>query len=141
MTRQTVGPPYYEDLSVGQTFEAPGMTITEAHAGLHQAIVGDRLRLSLDASLCAEVTAAPTLLAHPMLVCDVAIGQSTQPSGRVLGNLFYRGLAARPVHLGATLRTTTDGRRQAARQPSGRIARGMVLLHITALDASGHTVA
>jgi citrate lyase beta subunit/acyl dehydratase len=138
--KRTVGPPYYEDLAVGQTFGAPGMTITEAHAALHQAIVGDRLRLSLDASLCAEVTGAPTLLAHPMLVCDVAIGQSTQPSGRVLGNLFYRGLAGRPVHLGVTLRTTTTVVAKRRASSAGRMARGMVLLHITALDASGQTV-
>jgi len=133
---RTDGPAFYEDLEVGQSFRAPGMTMTEAHAAVHQAIVGDRLRLSLDAPLCAEVTGARTALAHPMLVCDVAIGQSTLPSGRVLGNLFYRGLAARPLHLGATLRTTTTV--VAKRRTSG--ARGIVLLHIIAVDADGQTV-
>ncbi len=138
--KPTVGPAYYEDLQVGQTFRAPGMTIGDGHAALHQAIVGDRLRLALDAPLCREVTGASTLLAHPMLVCDVAIGQSTEPSGRVLGNLFYRGLAGRPVHLGATLRTTTTivAKRRASR--SGQAPRGLVLLHITSLDAEGETV-
>ena len=134
------GPPCYEDLAVGDVFRAPGLTLTSGHAALHQAIVGDRLRLSLDAALCEEVTGARTALAHPMLVCDVAIGQSTQPSGRVLGNLFYRGLAARPVHVGATLRTTTTivaKRRASAR---ARQARGMVLLHVTAVDAEGQVV-
>ena len=33
----------------GATFSAPGVTLTEGHAALHQAIVGDRLRLALDA--------------------------------------------------------------------------------------------
>ena len=138
--KPTVGPAYYEDLHVGQRFLAPGMTISGAHAALHQAIVGDRLRLSLDAPLCLAVTGAPTLLAHPMLVCDVAIGQSTEPSRRVLGNLFYRGLAARPLHIGATLRTATTivAKRRASR--SGQAPRGLVLLHITALDADGQTV-
>ena len=50
------GPPYYEDLAVGDVFHAPGLTLTAAHAALHQAIVGDRLRLSLDEPLCREVT-------------------------------------------------------------------------------------
>ncbi len=133
------GPPYYEDLGVGDVFHAPGLTLTAAHAAFHQAIVGDRLRLSLDEPLCREVTGAQSMLAHPMLVCDVAIGQSTGPSGRVLGNLFYRGLAARAVHLGLTLRTTTTvvAKRRAS---SGRQPRGMVLLHVTAVDADGQIV-
>ncbi|HEX4109999.1 MAG TPA: aldolase/citrate lyase family protein [Solirubrobacteraceae bacterium] len=136
--RALSGPAYYEDLQVGQVFRSPGLTLTDGHAALHQAIVGDRLRLSLDAPLCREVTGAPSALAHPMLVCDVAIGQSTEPSGRVLGNLFYRGLAARPVHVGATLRTTTTV--AAKRRTRGRQARGMVLLHVTALDDEGQVV-
>ena len=134
------GPPYYEDLAVGEVFRAPGLTLTAAHAALHQAIVGDRLRLSLDAPLCEEVTGEPSPLAHPMLVCDVAIGQSTGPSGRVLGNLFYRGLAARPVYLGATLRTTTTVVAKRRTSPSGAQARGMVLLHVTAAAADGQLV-
>jgi citrate lyase beta subunit/acyl dehydratase len=134
------GPPYYEDVAVDEVFHAPGLTLTAAHGALHQAVVGDRLRLSLDEPLCGEVTGAGSLLAHPMLVCDVAIGQSTEPSGRVLGNLFYRGLAARPVHLGVTLRTTTTVVAKRRAGSSGRAPRGMVLLHVTAVDAAGQVV-
>jgi citrate lyase beta subunit/acyl dehydratase len=134
------GPPYYEDLAVGQVFHAPGLTLTTAHGALHQAIVGDRLRLALDEPLCREVTGEAAMLAHPMLVCDVAIGQSTGPSGRVLGNLFYRGLAASPVHLGVTLRTTTTVVAKRRASSSSRQPRGMVLLHVTAVDAAGHVV-
>jgi citrate lyase beta subunit/acyl dehydratase len=138
--RSLDGPPYYEDLVVGQVFHAPGLTLTAAHAALHQAIVGDRLRLALDEPLCREVTGEGAMLAHPMLVCDVAIGQSTGPSGRVLGNLFYRGLAARAVHLGVTLRTTTTVVAKRRASSSGRQPRGMVLLHVTAVDAAGQVV-
>ncbi|HKE79735.1 MAG TPA: hypothetical protein VKB54_10520 [Solirubrobacteraceae bacterium] len=50
----TVAGPWYHELEHGQTFDsAPGLTLTEGHAALHQAIVGDRLRL---ASTC---TCAP----------------------------------------------------------------------------------
>jgi acyl dehydratase len=138
--RSLDGPPYYEDLAVGEVFGAPGLTLTDGHAAIHQAIVGDRLRLSLDAPLCEEVTGASSPLAHPMLVCDVAIGQSTGPSGRVLGNLFYRGLAARAVHLGVTLRTTTTVVAKRRASSSGRQPRGMLLLHVTAVDADGQIV-
>ncbi|HUR75700.1 MAG TPA: aldolase/citrate lyase family protein [Sporichthya sp.] len=131
-----VGPPYFDDLSVGDVFGAPGMTLTSGHAALHQAIVGDRLRLALDAPLFEAVTGTPGVLAHPSLVCDVAIGQSTAPSGRVLGNLFYRGLAARPVAVGATLRTRTE----VVALKSASRGRGVVALRCTTTDEAGSPV-
>ena len=102
--------PHFEDFVVGDVFdEAPALTLTSGHAALHQALLGDRLRLPLDAELSAAVTARDQALAHPNLVCDVAIGQSTGPTQRVLGNLFYRGLVLlHPVHIGDTLRTQTE---------------------------------
>jgi citrate lyase beta subunit/acyl dehydratase len=131
-----VSAPYFEDVEVGAEYHAPAITITEGHASLHQAIIGDRLRLALDSDLYEAVTGQPGLLAHPMLVCDMAIGQSTAPSARVLGNLFYRGLGARPVPLGTTLRTTTT---VVARRPASG-ARGIVALRVTTLDARGAPV-
>src|ERR1700748_3513111 len=72
------GGPYFDDLAVGQVFDwAPTATLTSGMAAAHQAIVGDRMRLALDTGLCAAVTGSPRPLAHPALVCDVAIGQST----------------------------------------------------------------
>jgi len=103
--------PAFEDFEVGQVYEdAPALTLTEGHAALHQALLGDRLKLALDSELSAAVTGgAGERLAHPNLVCDVAIGQSTGPTPRVLGNLFYRGLVLlRPAFLGDTLRTRTE---------------------------------
>jgi len=108
--RVRIGGPYFEDFEVGQVFdEAPGLTLTWGHAALHQALVGDRLRLPLDAALSRDVTGSQDVLMHPNLVCDVAIGQSTGPTQRVRGNLFYRGLVLlRPVFRGDTLRTRTE---------------------------------
>jgi acyl dehydratase len=78
-------------------------------AAVHQAILGDRLRLTLDATLAARVLGTRGPLAHPGLVWDLAIGQSTVFSGRAIANLFYRGLLLRrfPV-IGDTLFTTTE---------------------------------
>ncbi|WP_344601829.1 acyl dehydratase [Sporichthya brevicatena] len=131
-----VGPPFFDDLSVGDVFSAPGLTLTPGHAALHQAITGDRLRLALDSPLFEAVTGTPGLLAHPALVCDVAIGQSTAPSGRVLGNLFYRGLAARPVPVGTTLRTRTE---VVALKTASR-GRGIAALRCTTTDSDGTPV-
>jgi acyl dehydratase len=140
---QGVGGPWFEDFERGQVFEdAPGLTLSSGHAALHQAVAGDRLRLALDAPLCGAVTGREALLAHPNLVCDVAIGQSTGPTQRVRGNLFYRGLVlARPVFIGETLRTRTEvvGLKQNRRRP-GAPATGLVALRIRTMDSSGEPV-
>jgi acyl dehydratase len=138
-----VGGPWFEDLEPGQVFDdAPGLTLTSGAAALHQALVGDRLRLALDGPLCHEVTGSPVLLAHPNLVCDVAIGQSTGPSQRVRGNLFYRGLVlARPVFVGETLRTRTEivGLKQNRRRP-GVPATGLVAMRVQTSSEDGEPV-
>jgi acyl dehydratase len=129
--------PFFEQLKVGQRNErAPALTLTPGHAALHQAIVADRLRLSLDAGLSAEVIGASAPLAHPALVWDVAIGQSTLVTRRVIANLFYRGLVLRRAPLiGDTLHTTTAvvALRQNSRQP-GRSATGMAVLRVRTVD-------
>ncbi len=138
-----LGGPYFEDLTPGQILDdAPALTLTPGHAALHQAIAGDRLRLALDAPLCAAVTGAATPLAHPNLVCDVAIGQSTGFTQRVRANLFYRGLVLqRPLFIGDTLRTTTTvvAMKQNRVRPDAP-ATGLVALRITTVDQEGRPV-
>jgi len=129
--------PYFDELDVGQVFDAaPAMTLTPGSAALHQAILGDRMRLPLDAELSRMVTGAMTPLAHPGLVCDVAIGQSTLVTRRVKANLFYRGLAffRYPV-IGDTLFTRTEvvGLKQNSAKP-GRERTGLVALRVTTID-------
>lgn len=129
-----VGGPHFEDFEVGAVFEdAPALTLTSGHAALHQALVGDRLRLPLDATLTEAVTGRKTPLAHPNLVCDVAIGQSTGPTQLVRGNLFYRGLVLlRPVFIGDTLRTRTEITALKQNRPrDDGTATGLVVLRIT----------
>jgi 2-methylfumaryl-CoA hydratase len=145
MSQQTVvvvGGPFFEDLERGQVFEAPAMTIESGHAAIHQAITGDRLALPLDAELSREVTGAERCLVHPNLVCDVAIGQSTVPTQRVLGNLFYRGLVLlRPVFLGDTLRTRTEVVALKQNRPrSDGSASGLAALRIQTENQRGEPV-
>ncbi|HYF24959.1 MAG TPA: hotdog domain-containing protein, partial [Baekduia sp.] len=136
--RTAVAAPYADELEVGQAFEAPGLTLDTGLQALHRAICGDRLPLALDAPLAEQVTGGPGPLAHPALVCDVVIGQSTVPSGRVLGNLFYRGLAVAPVRLGTTLRTRTE---IVAIAPTSAPGRAKVTLRATTTDEAGRPVA
>jgi acyl dehydratase len=136
-----VGGPYWEELAVGHRYvEFPAMTLTEGHAALHQSIVGDRLRLGLDATLSEKV--AGRRLAHPMLVCDVSIGQSTLPTQRVIGNLFYRRLMLRRLPaVGDTLKTTTEIvalKRNSIKE--GRKPTGLAVLHIVTIDQEDRAI-
>ena len=81
-------------------------------------------------------------MAHPGVVCDVAIRQSTQVTERVIANLFYRGLILkRPVQIGETLHTSIeivalhDNRPNAGRQPTEVVA-----LRITTVDQGNRPV-
>jgi len=137
------GGPYFDDLEVGQVFDwAPSMTLTAGAAAVHQSIIGDRLRLALDAELAMAVTGATSALAHPALVCDVAIGQTTLATQRVTANLFYRGLAFHrfPV-IGDSLFTRTEvvALKQNAAKP-GRARTGLAALRMTTIDQIGRPV-
>jgi acyl dehydratase len=145
MSRETieVSSPYFEDLEIGQSFDdAPAVTVTPGHAAVHQAVFGDRLRLPLDADLCRRVTGSDNPLVHPSLVCNIAIGQTTMPSGRVLGNLFYRGLVLkRPVYIGDTLRTRTQIVALRQNKPRDeRPATGMAVFEMHVENQQGQTV-
>src|ERR1700761_5577563 len=142
-TSAAVSGPYFDDLEVGQVFDAaPSMTLTAGAAAAHQAIIGDRLRLALDAQLAYAVTGATSALAHPALVCDVAIGQSTLATQRVKANLFYRGLTFHrfPV-IGDSLFTRTEvvGLKQNSAKP-GRAPTGLAALRMTTVDQIGRLV-
>lgn len=135
MTHLTEGP-YFDDLSVGDVVTAPSMTLTSGRAGVHQSILGSRLQLSLDEHLARAVSGRA--LADPAFVTDVAIGQSTPVTRRVVANLFYRGLAFhRLPAIGDTLRTRTEvvGLRQNVSRPTGLAA-----LRITTVDQEDRRV-
>jgi len=137
------GGPYFDDLTVGQVFDwAPAMTLSGGAAATHQAILGDRMRLPLDAALSAAITGSEDALAHPALVCDVAIGQSTLVTQRVKANLFYRGLRFHrfPV-IGDSISTRTEvvGLKQNSSKP-GKPRTGLAALRMTTVDQLGRKV-
>jgi len=133
--------PHFDELSVGQQFGAPAITLTSGLAAAHQAITGDRLALALDHELCRAVTGGDPL-ASPGLVWDIAIGQSTVVTQHVKANLYYRGLAFRRApRIGDTLRTSTQvvGLRQ-NRPREGRAPTGLAALRITTSDQQDRPV-
>jgi acyl dehydratase len=135
--------PYFDELHTGQvSAAAPAMTLTSGLATVHQSILGDRLRLPLDAELSAAVTGSTAPLAHPGLVCDVAIGQSTLVTQHVKANLFYRGLVFYrfPV-IGDTLFTRTEvvGLKKNSAKPD-RAPTGLVALRMTTIDQADRLI-
>lgn len=143
MSGQTPSAPYFDDLAVGQVFDrAPSMTLTPGTAAVHQSILGDPMRLPLDAALTRAVTGAEAPLAHPAMVSDVAIGQSTLVTQRVKANLFYRGMTyfRFPV-IGDTLYTRTEvvGLKQNSTKP-GRDRTGLAALRMTTIDQADRLV-
>ena len=135
--------PCFDDLTHGDVFDtAPPVTLTDGAAAVHAAVVGERLRLVLDADLGRRVTGEDRPPASPSLVWDLAIGQSTVVTHHVKANLFYRGLAFRRAPaIGDVLRTRTEvvGLRQNALRPD-RVATGLVALRITTVDQADRTV-
>jgi len=138
---QQIGGPFFEDLHVGQIFDsAPAVTLTEGFAAVHAAILGDRMRLPLDPHLSRRVLDAQ--LAHPGFAWDMAIGQSTLVTHRVIANLFYRGfMYHRAPCIGDTLYSTTEivGLRQNRSRP-GRAATGLAALRMRTKDQEGCSV-
>lgn len=131
--------PFFEDLEAGQVDTAPALTLSTGHTAVHQAIVGDRLRLALDSSLSRAVTGRAEGFVHPALVCDVAIGQSTWFSQRVKANLFYRGLVLqRPVFVGDTLQTRTEV--VGLKQSKPGKGTGLAALRVTTANQHGEPV-
>ena len=136
----TVEGPYFDELERGQVFESAPYELTEGRAALHQAIVGDRLRLHLSDRLARQVTGRAS--AHPAFVVNVAIGQSTAATQHVKANLFYRHLALhRLPALGDTIETTTEvvGLRENARR-EGRSPTGLAALRIRTVEHGGREV-
>jgi acyl dehydratase len=136
------GGPFFDDLEIGEVFTAPALTLTDGLAAAHRAVVGGRLPLALDTRLSTAVTGRAAPFAPPTLVWDVAIGQSSVVTQRVIANLFYRGLRFRKAPaIGDTLTTTTRivGLRPLAPKPD-RPPRGLAVLHIRTSDQHDDTV-
>ena len=142
MNVTTIDAPFFEDLNRGQVFHAPGITILDAHALLHQALFGDRMALPLNRHLSEQVTGEKRGLVHPCVVANIAIGQSTEATQRVKANLFYSDfIHDRSIWVGDTLSTTSEVvalRRN--RVKKGRRPTGLAVLKVIAVNQKNETV-
>ncbi len=135
--------PWFEDFAQGEQLDpAPAITIGPGEATVYQAICGDPLAISLSRPLAEAITGEPGSVVNPALVLQVAIGQSTVATRKVVANLFYRGVRQLcTVRVGETLTTTVTvrGLREASARPD-RPPRGLVLLGMQTHDGQGRLV-
>lgn len=138
----SVREPYADELTIGVPLPtAPAITIDAGIAGQYQAITGDAMRLPLSAPLSSQVTGTDRL-ANPALVLQIAIGQSTVATRRVIANLFYRNVRIlRQVPVGTTLETTVVPKAAKLARPGAGGERAKVLLGMTTRDENGNLVA
>lgn len=137
--------PFYDEMAVGQRFPVPpAVTIDAAAVAIHRSIAGEHWAPGIDHGLARRLTGDERPLVNPGLVLSTAIGASTIATRRVIANLFYRDVRLRrPVHVGETLRTTTEVRAMADASPKpGTPPRGKAILGIvtTAADDPGDVV-
>lgn len=125
--------PYYEELRVGQEMpRQPSVVIDDGMAALYQSMVGERLPMVMDPSVCEAVTGRSSRLASPALVMHLSIGHSTTLTRRAIANLFYRDVRLlRPVLVGQSIATAVTVVALAdSRARPGRSHRGKVLVDI-----------
>lgn len=134
--------PYAEDLILGQPLPAaPPITIDDGLAWQYQGICGDSLRLPLSRPLAQRVTGQPSLV-NPGLALQIAIGQSTVATRRVIANLFYRDVRLKQQPpLGSTLSTVVTPVAAAPTRPSAAGPRAKVLLSIVTKDQDDRLLA
>lgn len=138
----SVWEPYAEELVVGIPLPtSPAITLTEGLAAQYQAITGDAIRLPLSSPLSQQVTGGDRLV-NPALVLQIAIGQSTVATRRVIANLFYRNVRLlRQVPVGTTLETTVTPKAAKLARPNAAGDRAKILLSMTTRDESGNIIA
>ena len=129
---------YFDDLEVGQEWESPGRTVTEAYIVNFAGISGDFNSIHMDHHFAAS-TVFRKPIAHGMLVFSIASGLGVfYPSVRTLAFLSVREWHFRgPVFPGDTIRLRG---KVLEKQIRGRGKRGEIVWQRTILNQDGKIV-
>jgi itaconyl-CoA hydratase len=114
---------FWDDLTVGQVIDGPGMTITDAHLVTWAGLTGDIVSLHLDDTVATR-SRFGRRVAHGPLVMSLGLGLFTQTGifTEVMAWLGVDGVRAlAPVHVGDTIRprVTLEGSRLTSRGDRG----------------------
>jgi|YNPBryunderm2012_1023409.scaffolds.fasta_scaffold21996_1 3-hydroxybutyryl-CoA dehydratase len=129
---------YFDDIAIGQEWESPGRTVTEADIVLYAGFSGDYNPMHVDHEY-AKTTPFRRPIAHGFAVFSIASGLGVQmPMIRTIALLAVREWRfVNPVFAGDTIRVRT---RVVDKTLKGRGRRGEVVWHRSIINQDGKVV-
>ncbi|QCJ47103.1 MaoC/PaaZ C-terminal domain-containing protein [Haloprofundus sp. MHR1] len=116
---------YYDDLSVGDTFETRGRTITETHLVTHAGNTGDMNELQMNAAYAADTEFGERPV-HAPLTYSVMEGLITSDFRNEASNVCYYGLNSMripaPTFVGDTVSVNREIVDKRDKSPGGIVA-------------------
>jgi len=131
---------YYEDLQVGEEYESPARTITEADIVGFAALSGDWSPVHCDEEYCKK-TPYKTRIAHGLLGLSIAEGLKFRlpqfTNVRYMASLYWNYKFAGPILIGDTIRVRV---RIQSKRETKNPDRGIVVEYVTMLNQRNEVV-
>jgi acyl dehydratase len=131
---------YYEDLEVGEEYESPARTITEADIVSFSAISGDWSPVHTDEEYCKR-TPYKTRIAHGLLGLAAVEGLKQRIAAfadvRYMASLYWNYKFTGPILIGDTIRIRV---KIASKRETKKPDRGIVVEYVTMLNQRGEVV-
>jgi acyl dehydratase len=131
---------YYEDLEVGEEYESPARTITEADIVSFSAISGDWSPVHTDEEYCKR-TPYKTRIAHGLLGLAAVEGLKQRIPAfadvRYMASLYWNYKFTGPILIGDTIRIRV---KIASKRETKKPDRGIVVEYVTMLNQRGEVV-
>lgn len=130
---------YFEDFHVGDRFETPGRTVTDADISAYAGLSADYNPIHLDENY-AKQTIYGGRIAHGMLTLTIGLGAFMRLGtwvGTGMGLLGVNAKFLRPVKAGDTLVTLAD---VTDVRSTSKPDRGVITFQVNIMNQSGETV-
>lgn len=131
---------YYEDLRVGEEYESPARTITEADIVNFAALSGDWSPVHCDEEYCKK-TPYKTRIAHGLLGLAIAEGLKFRlpqfTNARYMASLYWNYKFTGPILIGDTVRVRV---RIQSKRETKKPDRGIVVEYVTMLNQRDEVV-
>jgi len=131
---------YYEDMDVGEEYESPARTITEADIVNFSALSGDWSPVHTDEEYCKK-TPYKTRIAHGLLGLSITEGLKFRlpqfTSARYMASLYWNYKFTGPILIGDTVRIRV---RIQSKRETKKPDRGIVVEYVTMLNQRDEVV-
>ena len=130
---------YFEDFQVGDRFETPRRTVTDAEISAYAGLSADYNPIHVD-DLYAKDTIYGTRIAHGMLVLTIGFGLLMRLGlwvGTGMGLLSISARFLKPLHIGDTIRTEAE---VVSVRHTSKTDRGVITFRLDIVNQSGETL-